>query len=134
MLDIIKRQTTTLSKQSGIRKYEITKDGLSKLISVKPRAQKLLIDILNRTTSQNSIDAIVIEMTYKDLGFKSYSNWKRYKNELIIQRLLFEDGNKYYVNPCFINYYSRRQKDFFFRLFNIKKNLVVMKPPALKIS
>lgn len=134
MKNIIKRQTTYLFKQKNIRKYYISHQGLELIIKLKPRSQELLKDLLALIGSSADIDSVVLEVEYHQLGFKNFRNFWGYRNELIEKRLLFYEDNKYYINPCYINYYNRRQKASFFKLFKLKRGPVVnMNPPVLKI-
>ena len=80
------------------------------------------------------LESITIEVSYQDLGFKSFPNFSRYRNELISERLLFYKDSMYFVNPCYINYLNRRQQDYFFKLFKLKKSKPVrMLDPKLKV-
>lgn len=132
MKKIIKLQTTRLYNQSNIRRFEFTEQGLSLFISVKPRAQELLLDLLTLVSRNIDIDSVVVHINAKDLGFSSNSNLRKYRNELIERGLVFYDNNDYYINPVHINYYTRRQRDYFFRLFRLKSDIkVTMNNPTL---
>ncbi len=132
MINIIKLQTTRLYNQSKVRKYEITHEGLVLFASIKPRAQELFIELLNRIRYNIDISSILIECTYKDLGFNSRRNFLRYRQELIECEFIFVKKNTFYINPLLVNYYTRRQRDYFFNLFSIKKNInIVMNVPKL---
>lgn len=134
MKSTIKQRITYLFKQKNVRKYSITHQGLLKFSTIKPRSQELLLQLLELIGSSSSINSITIEVSYKDLGFKSFSNFIRYRNELTEQRLLFYRNNVYFVNPCYINYLSRRQTEYFYRMFKLRKsNEVVMNIPTLKL-
>ena len=131
---IIKKQTTLLYNQTNVRKFEITEAGLSRIFAVKPRAQQLLFDILVHIGYRTTIEDIIVKMTYRELGFNSYQNWKRYKNELVEQDLLYEEDGEYFVNPVFINFYTRRQAQFLFNWYGVKKQeRVTMTIPKLKV-
>jgi len=132
MKNIIKRQIITLSKQKNIKKYSITHDGLCLILKLKPRAQQLLLDILSKMETANSIESLTVSLNYHDLGFDSCSNFRRYRNDLIQCRLIFYKDNLYYINPCYINRHTRRLQEYLFRKFNlIKSKPVVMTDPAL---
>ena len=134
MKNIIRQRVTYLFKQKNVRKYSVTHQGLLKIIALKPRTQLLLADMLALIGSSSSITALTIEVNYKDLGFRDFRNFSRYRNELIDERLLFFKDNVYFVNPCYINYFTRRQKDYFFKLFKLKSiKPVVMSIPKLRI-
>lgn len=135
MNDIIKFYTKKLYRQSHTKRYEITHEGLELLFSLKPRSQELFLDLLQRIGHSNTFDDILIECTYKDLGFNSFGNFSRYRSELASRKLLFFENNKYFINPAYVDFYTRRQKEFFLKLFNIKKTInVTMKvPPRLKV-
>lgn len=136
MKEIIKRQTSILNNQTKTRKYQFTHEGIIRFASVKPRAQQLMITLLECIGYNTDINAVIIQKTYKDLGFNSFANFQKYRDELVNADLLFFDKKEYYVNPVHINYYTRRQKDHFFSLFNLKKQQkVVMSIPTLvKVS
>ncbi len=135
MLNIIRTSTRLLHKQSNTKKYSITHDGLELLVSSSKRSQELFLDILYRIEQSNQIDAIIIKVSFKELGFNSYSNLRKYRNELTDRDLLYYEKNQYYVNPVYFNFYTRRQQNFFFRFFNIKKDIKVKmeKPCVLEV-
>ena len=121
-----------LYKQTNVKKYTITHEGLELLISAKGRSQELFLDILYRIGYENKLDAIIVECNYKDLSFKSHSNFRKYRDELVQRDLLFYEKNQFYVNPIYFNFYTRRQQNFFFKLFSIKTEIkVLMKEPVL---
>lgn len=133
MINIVRRQTTYLFKQKNIKKYSITHQGLEKFIKLKPRAQELLKDMLTYIGSSTKTDSVIFDVTYSDLGFTSFRIFWKYRNELIKTRFLFYKDNKYFINPCFINYYNRRQQGSFFSLFKLKKSTPVIIGPLLRI-
>lgn len=136
MNNIVKLKTTQLYNQGKVKKYEITYEGLLRFISVKPRSQELFLDLLNCITHHSNIDAVIIKRTYKELGFNSFGNFSKYRKELIDVQLIYFEENSYYVNPLYVNYYTRRQQAYFFGLFKIKKNIKVKmnKPKLVRVS
>jgi hypothetical protein len=135
MKDIIKAKISQLYNQNRVKKYEITHEGLLRFSSVKPRAQELFIDLLNYTSNTMSLDSVIIQKTYQELNFSSFGNFHRYRKELVDRELIFCQGNCYYINPIYVNYYSRRQQEFLFGLFKLKKNIKVKmnKPRLIKV-
>lgn len=132
MNKIVRKQTALLYNQKGVRKYEFTMDGLIKFSEIKPRSQQLLIDLLAFVGHNCSVGDVIIQVTYKDLAFTSFANFSKYRQELIDSRLLFYKDNVYFINPCYINYYTRRQKEYFLKLFKLKKEIpVTMTDPKL---
>ena len=123
MKKTIKAQTRRLFNQKNVRKYEFTQDGLQRFIALRPRAQQMLVDILNYIGHETSLEALVVNLSSFELGFNSTTNMISYRNELIENRFVFYDRKYgYYVNPCFVNYYTRRQKEYLNVFFSIKKN------------
>lgn len=132
MKNIIRKKTANLYLQKGVRKYEFTLDGLNKFVSLSKRSQQIIVDILHYVGYKYTIDSITVEISYKELGFKSYSNLRKYRKELVDSELIYHDDNKYFINPCYINFYTRRQKEYFFKYFGIKKDTpVVMNDPTV---
>lgn len=134
MFKIMKQRFSYLYSQKNLRKYEITHLGLIRFSKLKPRSQTLLIDMLSMIKMSLDLDKIVFSGTYKDFGFKSRQNFYVYRDELIKEHMLFYKDDRYFVNPCFINFLNRRQQTFFFNMFGFKtKERVVMTPPSLRI-
>lgn len=132
---IIKRQITNLYNQSKIRKYKITHDGLCLIIKLKPRAQELLKDMLMLLKNNCDYESLIFKVSYIDMHFDDYSNFAKYRNELVKSRLLFYKDNNYYINPCYINFYSRRQTSFLFGLFKLKteRKVIMTDPTELRL-
>jgi hypothetical protein len=135
MRSIIKKRIGFLYRQHNVRKYEITHVGLVRFAKLKPRSQTLIIDMLSLIKPSLDLDHIVFDINWKDLGFNSRQNFYIYRDELIKENMLFMKNNRYFVNPCFINYLNRRQRTFFFGLFKLKEqeNRVTMNPPRFKV-
>ena len=131
MLKTIKLQTSRLYAQKSTRSFNISLNALSEFTELKSRSQQMLIDILSLVGFESNIDSLTVEISYQELGFSSYSNMRKYRKELIDKRWLFNNKNEYYINPCKINYYTRRQQQFLFGLFKINKNKVVMNEPKI---
>lgn len=135
MFKVIKRQLTSLSKQKYIRKYSITHEGLRILFSIKPRSQKLLLELLLQVSNSSDVDSMTIKSDFIQLGYSSSSNFYRDRKELVKSRLLFYENEEYYINPCYINFYSKRQMDYFFTFFKIKekKRVTMIDPTSLRL-
>ncbi len=135
MKDIIRRRTTSLYKQKKVKRYVITELGLTKLLSLKPRSQQLLLDIIKRINQGYTIDSLIVKVSHTELGFKYYANFQRARQGILDQYLMYYKDGMYYVNPCYINYYTRRQSECFFKLFGLKKDIsVIMLDPARSVS
>jgi hypothetical protein len=134
MKRIIKQRIDYLSKQKNVRQYKVTHQGLLKIINLKPRTQQLLADMLALIGSTTSVEGVTFEVSCDHLGFSNFSNFSKYRNELLAEKLLFYKDNLYFVNPCFINYLTRRQQSFLFSYFGLNKaNKVLMTDPALRV-
>lgn len=125
MKNIIRRCTAKLYKKSYYRKYEFTQKGLRLFITLKPRSQLLLTDILALTSKECNIQAVTVEFEIEDVGFPDYNNFRKYRKDITDSGLMFYKHGRYYVNPFYINYYSRRQSDYFFKLFKLRKEITV---------
>ena len=101
---------------------------------LRPRTQELLLDILNLIGRSSDVNSVIINLSYDELGFKDRSNFSKYKKDLIDEKLLFQKGQEYFVNPCYVNYYTRRQQDYFFKLFGLIKTKVTMNEPKFRIA
>ncbi len=135
MKDIIKRRTTSLYKQTKVKRYVITELGLTKILSLSPRSQQLLLDIIKRINQGYTIDSLTVKVSYVQLGFKNYQNLHRARKEILEQYLMYYKDGMYYVNPCYINYYTRRQSEYFFKFFGLKNDIaVIMLDPARSAS
>jgi hypothetical protein len=133
--DIIKRRTTSLYKQKGVKKYQITELGLHKIIKLKPRSQKLLLDIIKLINSTNDINSLTVKVSYKDLGFKYFGNFQKARQGILDECLMYYKDNQYFINPCYINHYTRRQKDFLFRWFGLTNEVpVIMIDPNRQVG
>lgn len=132
----IKRQISNLYKQTNVRKYSITHEGLHIIFKLKPRSQQLLKSMLGLLQNNCKYESLTLEISYYDMGFDDQSNFIKYRNELVKSRLIFFEGNKYFINPCYINFYSRRQTEWLFGLFSLTtvKPVVMTDPTKLRIA
>lgn len=132
---IIKRQITNLYKQKRVRKYSITHEGLCLFIKLRPRTQELLKDMLLLLQNNCDTDSLTLNISSFDMGFDDRSNFSKCKKELIKSRLLFFKENEYFINPCYINFYSMKQMNFLFGLFKLKstKRVIMTDPKYLRL-
>ena len=119
--DFLKIHTKSLS-QNYAKKYQVTLSGLRIFSGLRPRAQELFLDMLSRVGSGLSDGSLLVVGTYADFGFNSYQQFSRYRKELL-DRSLIEHGNGgYCLNPNFIIYYSKQQRNHFYKIFGITKD------------
>lgn len=122
MLKIIKEQTKRFfNQQTDIKKYTITHAGMEIISSLTSNELKLFTHLLNFTNNNPDISGVIIECSYKSLGFNDFSNFNKCRKKLMQTRLIFYDKNEYYINPVYVSYYSTSQKNFLKRLFNYSK-------------
>lgn len=135
MNSIIKRQISNLYKQTKVRKYTITHEGLVLIFKLKPRSQELLKNMLSLLQNNCDYDSLTLEISYYDMGFDDQSNFIKYRRDLIKSRLVFFKNNRYFINPCYINFYSRRQTQWLFGLFKLTsvKEVVMSDPTKLRL-
>ena len=134
MIKPIKTRLNQLFKRTSVRKYEITHQGLLIFTNLKPRSQKLFVQLLNEIKFDCNINAIIIEKTHKELGFDSFSNYSKYKQELVDNKLIIYERNSIFINPMYVNYFKKRQLDYFYAMFEIRKDIKVrMEIPMRKV-
>jgi hypothetical protein len=61
------------------------------------------------TQSKSGTRDVIIYGGYKDFGFDNPTSFYRNRSILIDKQFIIYDNNSYFVNPCLINYYNRRQ-------------------------
>ena len=110
MKKIISHWIKRLHSLKTYRKYEITHEGLTKLIQLKPRTQEVFIILLEHIKYNVDYDELFMDLNYQDFRFACPSNFSKYKRELIKSELVLTYDNKYFVNPYYVDYLSRRQK------------------------
>ena len=101
------------------KRYEISPHGFNEFVELTPNAQKLFVAILNNV--KPTPEVVVVELTYKDLGYKSYSNLHRDRQRLINRQFIMFENNQYFINPCMVNPYNRRQWSYLKDLIGMNK-------------
>lgn len=89
------------------KRYLISSNGFNEFIELKPNSQRLFKHLLDLVP--NISNEVTIECNYKDLGFEHASNFYRARTQLIDRQFIIFDDNRYFINPCMVNPYSRRQ-------------------------
>lgn len=109
--------------QNRERSFEITKEGIRRMLRLSPKAGELLIMIINRIEPDATLESFIVTGTYQDFLYDKRQAFYRDRDRLVDAEFLYVEGDRYLVNFCLLDYTSRRQRDYFRELFGIKKVL-----------
>jgi hypothetical protein len=105
------------------RTFSLTENALLTWNRLSPRACELLMSMIHRVGSKCDLSDLIVEGTYEDFGFSSRQLFYKYRKELKDAGFLLYEGKHHYVSTGMIEYESRRQIDYFKRLFGIVRDI-----------
>lgn len=114
--------TKLLYNQKG-KKYTITHDGLVRFNELPTGSRELLLKLLTLIDHKCDVESFIFKVKIQEIGYSDHSNFYRARKPLIDREFIFCENGKYIVNPDMINYYSRRQLDYVYKHFKIKKEI-----------
>lgn len=97
-------------------------ESLDMYNSISGNSQHALLCILRTIKYRCDLDAIKIDFGYDQSIYGNRVNYSRCKEDLLSRRFIIEYNGNHYVNPFMINYFSRRQLEYFSGYFNVKKS------------
>lgn len=113
------------SYDSSSRKFELTYESMIAFNGLRRRSADLLIEMLSRVRPGFNPEDLVVTGDYKAFAFNHKQHFTRARKELVDAGFIVYEGQDHYVNPVMIGYNSRRQLDFFYKFFGIKKEIAV---------
>ena len=118
----LKEFTDYLYNQKG-KKYTITHDGLKQFSELPKASQELLLKMLTCIKHQCDMNAFIITVDISKLGFNNATYFYRVRKPLIDRGFICCENKQFIINPYMINYYSRRQLEYVYKLFGINQEI-----------
>lgn len=124
MIENIFKDLLVRLKNNRRKKYQITHEGLKQFSLMKQNSRELLLSLLIHIHNQDP-KLIGIECDYKMLGFNDRSNFYKARKELEEKQFIYRVKNEYLINPDMINHLSRRQHEYFHKMFGLKQEIKI---------
>ena len=88
-------------------RLDITLDAFNEFAELPPNSRRLMINLLK--ASKPGVNEMTIKATHKELGFEDSSNFSKARLQLVKNQFVIYKDGLYFINPCKINCYNRRQ-------------------------
>lgn len=121
MLDKFIRLKTSEHFLLSVRKYSISLPAMELYGDLSKNARGLLNILLEKIGSGSDMESIVVTGTYHDLGYEDKTYFYRARKELVKIGFISYHEQDHFVNPVYVDYLSRRQRDYLRLKYGIRK-------------